>query len=406
MRILVYSLNFSPELTGTGKYTGEMAYWLASKGHSVRVVTTPPYYPKWSIFPGFRNFWSVSVDSGIKIYRCPVYVPSSDSGLRRIIHLISFSIFSFPVMLWQLTWKPDVIWGLEPTLASAPSTWITARLSRAKCWLHVQDFEVDMAYEMNLLRWGWLQRLAFGLERFLMYRFDRVSTISSAMRTKLLQKGVRMNSLCNFPNWADVAGIYPLSRPSAFRKSLSITEGNLVALYSGNMGHKQGLELLVETARLIENSIPSVRFILCGEGSAKDDLIRSASRLSNIIWLSLQPIEQLNELLNLADFHILPQRADAADLVMPSKLTNMLASGRPVIATAHKDTELFNVVKGCGLVIPPENCDALILAIQQLVEDDKLRARLGHAARRYAENNLAKITILNQFESDLEGLCQ
>jgi colanic acid biosynthesis glycosyl transferase WcaI len=406
LRILLYSLNFSPELTGIGKYSGEMAQWLSSAGYSVRVVTAPPYYPAWSVFAGFRNQWSVSVEAGVRVYRCPLYVPASDSGVRRILHLLSFALSSFPVMLWQVMWRPDVVWVVQPTLAGAPTAWLTARLSGAKAWLHVQDFEVDMAFEMGLLRWAWLRRLAFALERVLMRRFNRISTISASMRSRLLQKGVAVERVRDFPNWADVAGVFPLNRPSALRAALGIVEGEVVALYSGNMGQKQGLELLIEAARRMAVSAPAVRFVLCGEGAAKASLQRAAEGMPNILWLPLQPLDQLNELLNVADLHLLPQRADAADLVMPSKLTNMLASGRPVIATALEGTEVFRVVQGCGLVTPPGDVDALVTAIQRLASDSALRVRLGQAARSYAEQHLAKDAILRRFEADLEQLCR
>jgi len=283
---------------------------------------------------------------------------------------------------------------------------LTARLSGAKAWLHVQDFEVNMAFEMGFLRWDWLRRLAFGFDRFLMRRFDQVSTISVSMRGQLLQKGVLPERVCDFPNWANVAEIFPLSWPSELHKTLSISEGEVVALYSGNMGKKQGLELLIEAAQRMAVSMPALRFVLCGEGAAKAHLQRMAIGLNNILWLPLQPLDQMNELLNLADFHLLPQRADAADLVMPSKLTNMLASGRPVIATALEDTEVSRVVLGCGLVTPPGDVDALVTAIQQLAEDGELRASFGQAARAYALQNLAKDAILRRFKADLEQLCR
>ena len=405
MRILIYSLNFHPELTGTGKFTGEMAQWLASMGHSVRVVTAPPYYPAWSVFPGFQNRWSVAMKTGVRVYRCPLYVPAFDTGMRRILHLVSFALSSLPVMLRQLIWRADIVWLVEPTLAGAPTAWFTARLSGAKAWLHIQDFEVDMAFKMSLLRWSWLRSLVFGFESFVMRRFDRVSTISPSMRSRLIKKGVADDRVCDFPNWADLEAIYPLTRSNSLRKMLGIAEDERVALYSGNMGHKQGLELLIEAAKRLEVSAPRVRFVLCGEGVVKSDLQRAAAGLINILWLPLQPIEQLNELLNLADFHLLPQRSDAGDLVMPSKLTNMLASGRPVIATAVEGSELFRVVQGCGLITPPGDVDKLVTAIQQLAEDVELRANLGQAARNYAEKYLAKDAILQRFEADLEQLC-
>jgi colanic acid biosynthesis glycosyl transferase WcaI len=126
----------------------------------------------------------------------------------------------------------------------------------------------------------------------------------------------------------------------------------------------------------------------------------------NVKFLDLQPLAHLSDLLCMADIHLLPQRADAADLVMPSKLTGMLASGRPVVTTAHKGTELANLVKDCGLVVPPEQSQAFAEAIMKLASDADLRETLGSAGRAYAESYLDKNTILRRFEAELNQLTQ
>jgi colanic acid biosynthesis glycosyl transferase WcaI len=125
---------------------------------------------------------------------------------------------------------------------------------------------------------------------------------------------------------------------------------------------------------------------------------------SNVRFLDLQPVERLSELLAMADVHLLPQRADVADLVMPSKLTGMLCSGRPVVVTTHHGTELAGVVESCGLVVPPEQRDAFADAILKLAKDAGLRARLGAAGRAYAEMNLDRDEVLRGFETELKKL--
>ena len=146
-------------------------------------------------------------------------------------------------------------------------------------------------------------------------------------------------------------------------------------------------------------------FVIGGAGSARERLMAMASDLSNIRWIPLQPLERLNDLLNLADVHLLPQRADAADLVMPSKLTGMLASGRPVIATAEPETQVGRVVGGCGVLVPPGDGAALARAIVDLAADPARRHALGAAARRYAETNLARDAIMSRFETTALALC-
>jgi colanic acid biosynthesis glycosyl transferase WcaI len=170
------------------------------------------------------------------------------------------------------------------------------------------------------------------------------------------------------------------------------------------MGKKQGLDLLVDAARQLSHR-SDLRFVFCGEGSYRQVLAEKSKALSNVFVMPFQPSERLNDLLNLADIHLLPQRANAADLVMPSKLTGMLASGRPVVATAHHGTQLASTVRGLGIVVPPGDLDAFVSAILELAADKDLRLMLGQEARRYALTHLDSLVILDQFEQSLLAVC-
>lgn len=339
------------------------------------------------------------------VYRCPLWVPATPSGLKRMLHLASFALSSFPVMLLQILWRPDVVLVVEPPLFCAPQAWLVARLSGGKAWFHVQDFEVDAAFELGILKSSSLRRMVLVLERWLMRRFDVVSTISGKMLERVITKGVNAPRACLFPNWVDLNLIQPRSGQNDLRSEWGIGAGQIVALYSGNMGEKQGLEILLEVAaKLVVRS--EILFILCGEGAAKTRLLEQFPSLPNVQWRPLQPLQRLNDLLNLADIHLLPQRADAADLVMPSKLTGMLASGRPVIATALPGTQVAKVVERCGVVVMPGNVEALADAVLSLAGDAATRVELGAMARAYAESNLGRDAILSRFEGELRSLTE
>lgn len=402
MKILLHGINFRPELTGIGKYTGELAGWLAEAGHEVRVVVAPPYYPQWRVAQGYANRWTVNREQGGKltVYRSPLWVPSRPSGFKRVLHLASFAVSSFPLMMRQVLWQPDAVLVVEPPLFCAPQAWLTARLSGARAWLHVQDFEVDAAFDLGLLRAGWLRRWILWFEGFWLRRFDRVSTISGKMMGKLAGKGVAVDRAILFPNWVDPDEIYPMSQTSTFREQLGLRPEQFVALYSGNMGEKQGLEVVLETAAALQGNAGIV-FILCGDGAAKARLREKYDKMPNVIWLPLQPVERLNDLLNLADVHLLPQRGDVADLVMPSRLLGMLASGRPVLATASAATQVGEIVAQCGVLSPVGDPTALAAALQKLAGDHELREKLGAAGRRVAEKRFSKEAVLRQFEREL-----
>src|SRR5437879_3671640 len=154
------------------------------------------------------------------------------------------------------------------------------------------------------------------------------------MLERLADKGVAEQRRVLFPNWVDTGAIFPMEEPSPLRRELEIPGGAVVTLYSGSMGAKQGIEQLIEAARLLADR-PAIRIVICGDGAGLPELRAMARELPNVRFLPLQPPERLNALLNLADVHALPQKPAVADLVMPSKLIGMLASGRPVVATVH-----------------------------------------------------------------------
>ncbi len=457
MRILIHGLNFAPELVGVGKFTGDMAYWLAERGHDVRAVTAPPFNPAARVAPGYsawlyrrenraysgvsdtaaasdvseqgrisrdaapphRSARSVmsSASAGLmisearskdaamqvgslSIFRCPLWVPQTPSAGKRALHLASFAFSSFWSMLRQVPWRPEVVLVIEPTLLCVPGAWLAARLSGAKSWFHVQDLEADAAFEMGLLTSSQLRRLVMAAEQKCMLSFDRVSTISQKMGLRLAEKGVESSRYVLFPNWVDTGAIFPLQNPSPLRNELRIPHDAIVSLYSGTMAHKQGLEVLAEAVHKL-GSRNELHFVFCGDGPDKPRLASLAAQMSNVHLLPLQPLERLNDLLNLADIHLLPQRANAADLVMPSKLTGMFASGRPVIASAARETELSQVVDGRGIVVPPGDASAFAWAIDQLASHSALREKMGRSARVYAVSTLERNVVLRRFEQEL-----
>lgn len=453
-----------------------MASWLAAQGYEVRVVTAPPYYPTWTVGAGYSaRAWKHEHWQGLSVWRCPLWVPRRPGGVKRLIHLASFALSSLPLMLGQVFWRPDVVWVVEPPLFCAPTAWAVARLAGARAWLHIQDYEVDAAFDLGLLKGAWLKRMVTAGERWLMRRFDVVSTISQRMLARALAKELDAKRAAQLPNWVDVKAFSLATADGvrAYRTELGLPTNAVVALYSGNMGAKQGLELLAETARLCEHhccfpeAVPDVAkvfaeyadstppgiprsgeegvgkcvvqsaprlekegiesdlydeqkiahkisdaglgrlfFVFCGNGVGRDDLVAHCSGLANVRFLNLQPAERLPDLLGMADIHLLPQRADAADLVMPSKLTGMLASARPVVATAHPGTELAQVVNGCGVVVPPEDPRAMADAVLKLAADAAYRRELGEAGRRHAVEHMDRESVLKRFEVALKELIQ
>ncbi|WP_144110200.1 glycosyltransferase WbuB [Paraburkholderia sp. BCC1886] len=406
MKILIYGLNYAPELTGAGKYTAEMAALLAGRGHEVRVVCAPPYYPEWRVAKGFAAWrYRREERDGVTLWRAPLWVPKRPGGAKRMLHLASFALSSLPVLAWQALWRPDAVMLIAPTLMCAPGVLTLARVTRANAWLHIQDYEVDAAFDLGLLKNSRAAKIARWLESGLLRRFDAVSSITRQMSARATTKGVDPARVVCLPNWVDVSAIFPLTEPSDYRRLLGLPEQQKVVLYSGNMGSKQGIETLADAAALLA-ARTDITFVFCGSGAARETLLERCAALTNCVFMPLQPMERLNDLLNLADIHVLPQRGDAADLVMPSKLTGMFASGRATVAMARRGTALYEAVAPRGVVVPPENAKALAAAIVVLAGDPERRAALGKAARLYAVRALSPEATLSEFEERLALLCR
>lgn len=403
-RILVITGNFSPEITGIGKYVGEMTAWMSHAGFDIRVITAPPYYPAWRVSAGYSSRrYSRERQSGALVYRCPLFVPRQPRGVTRMLHTISFALSTFPVALWQaLLWRPNLVFVVEPPLTCAPAAILAAKVCGARAWLHVQDFEVDAAFDLGLLRNERLRRFALGTERWLMQRFDRVSSISAAMLLKLRDKGVDPERIGFFPNWVDTQLIRPLSGTNRLRAELGIDPETTVLLYSGNMGEKQGLGLIVAVAQMLAGS-KDILFLFCGDGVAKRRTMDAVAGLANVRFIPLQPLERLNELLNLADIHLLPQRAEAEDLVMPSKLSAIMASGRPVVASARPGSDVSRAASAGGLVVPAGDPEAFGAAIRLLLENEPMRAELGKAGRAHALSNWDRELVLRSGLTDIRS---
>ncbi|MEH6683723.1 MAG: WcaI family glycosyltransferase [Qipengyuania sp.] len=405
MRVLFLGLNYAPEEIGIAAYSTGMCEEFARRGHDVTAIVGKPYYPEWSVHPEFRGGGvRRSVENGVTLARVPHYVPAKPTGFKRIVHHFSFALCSLvPTIHAALRERPDIVMTVGPSIIAAPVARIAARISGAKSWLHIQDFEVDAAFATGLVASeGLPARFAHGFERWVLGGFDRVSSISYEMCKKAVQLGVAEDRVLQFRNWAEVETVTPLEKPSSFRDRWRIDTPH-VALYAGNIALKQGIDILVETARLLFYR-KDLTFVVCGNGPNQKVLRECAAGLSNILFFDLQPKEQLSELMGLATIHLLPQKASAADLVLPSKLTNMLASGRPVVATAHSGTGLAREVEGSGVVVPPGDAKAIAAAIEYLIDSNESHAKYSVAARESALASWNKSKILENVEREMLAL--
>jgi len=411
MKILLYSPNFSPELTGIGKYNGEFVEWLVSNNHQVEVITAPPYYPEWKVHKGYKSlFYNIENNGNLKVTRCPLYVPNNVTTVKRIIHLTSFALSSTAALMSKLFIKPDVIILVQPTLFCAPFTLLYAKLTGAKSIMHIQDYEVDAMLGLGFLgnkpKSGGVEKLARNIEKWLMSKFDAISTISYSMLENAKNKGITASKLIHFPNWSDINFVTPDFCGSNLKSELGFLDDDKIILYSGNIGKKQGLEIILLSAQHFLSD-EHIKFLIVGTGAYVNDLKKMAKnlKLNNVYFESLLPWAKVPELLALADIHLVIQKKGAADAVLPSKLTNILAAGGEAIVTAEHSTELGQIINKHPKIfnlIEPEIPELLTNEISRLVTLEKKGYNVE--ARNYAEKYLDKNIILPKIVEELSSL--
>nr|WP_249778218.1 WcaI family glycosyltransferase [Phenylobacterium glaciei] len=398
---MIYGINYAPEIAGVGKYSGEIGEFLVARGHEVCVVSTPPHYPGWRALGGYSNkVWSREIVDGATVYRCPLYLHPDMKGIRRILAPLTFALSSGPVAITQiLRRRPDVVLVVEPTFFAAPAALIAAKLVGAKTVLHVQDLEIDAAFAVGHIgKGGFAAKLAKAFEETTLRFFDQVITISSRMAEKIAEKGVSPSRIDVIRNWVDVERIRPEIGASPYRAELALADDIKVALYSGNIGAKQGLRLIIEAAEQLADR-PDILFVIAGDGPMRGAVAAAADRLPNIRLLPFQPEARFSDFLNLADIHLLPQEREAADLLLPSKLGGMLASGKPILVTADPGTELSDFLGASCELTPPGDSARVAEALRRMAD---AAPDAGARAERLARaQTLSKRTVIYAFETAL-----
>lgn len=403
---MIYGINYFPEMTGIGKYTGEMAAFMAAEGHEVEVITAPPYYPKWVVADEYKGRgWVEERIAGVTVRRAPLYVPTSVTGARRIVHELSFVLASLRYWVFSYLRRYDLIICVSPPFYLGLPALVHKMVYGTPVVSHVQDLQVDAARQLKIIKGEVLLRVLEVFEQFLLRRMDRVSTISTGMLDRLRLKGVGAEKLLLFPNWVDEKVIYPLPREQSLRKEWGFEEDDRVILYAGNLGVKQGLGYLLSLAEDFKHR-EEVHFVIVGDGGKKEELIRDVATrsLTNVQFKPLQPLAKLAACLAAADVHLVLQLKAAADLVMPSKLTNILAVGGHALITADVGSTLYEVVyeHKLGTLVPAEDASALAEGLRRVLSKEGVADAVG--AKEFAAKNLNKQNILTDYLHQLKRI--
>jgi colanic acid biosynthesis glycosyl transferase WcaI len=385
-RLLFTCVNYWPEPTGTPKYTTHLAEHFASVGHEVTVLAGMPHYPAWRLRPDYRTMRREEVVHGVRIVRRAHYVPAHQSAAGRAIYEGTFLVHALTACRLD---RPDAIIGVIPSLNGGALARIEAARFRVPYGLIVQDLMGQAAGQSGISGGATVAALTRRLEGWCARGAAVVAAASTSFLPYLRGLGVDDERLFHLPNWATVP--VPSADRSTIRHGLGWPPGSHVVLHAGNMGLKQGLEQVVEAARLAGGRSPHVRFVLLGDGSQRGSLQEQAAGLANVSFLGTQSDERYTEVLAAADVLLLSERTSVRDMSLPSKFTSYCAAGRPVVAAVRPDGATAAEVarSGAGLVTQAGDPGALLDALESLRSDPVHAARLGEAGRLYAAEVLS-----------------
>ncbi len=398
--ITLISLNFYPEDTAIGLYSTQLAEYLEEKGALVSVITAFPYYPKWKISDDYINkkTYYQEKKGSIHIYRYKQFTPQNPTFLKRVAHIVDFTIGSR--LNFKQIKKCDIVISIIPFTSSA---WLGNMLSRkrnAKHWIHIQDFEFDAAFQSGITsseNKGFTYKKLMRLEQNILNKADTVSTISHTMLEKLKNKTT--SKAYYLPNWVDAKKSNP--RNTQVHPYFSDTKFSI--LYAGNVGDKQDWNFF-------ENFIASLNIdyyevIVVGAG-ARMETLKKNEALKNVTFYDPVPLEELASLLASADVHILFQKTTVIDTVMPSKILGMMASSKPSIITGHQDAEPAKIINtsGAGFYSSEPLVEVIIQQLELLRSDPDKAEEMGIKARDFVITQYNKEKILSAFHKAITTL--
>jgi colanic acid biosynthesis glycosyl transferase WcaI len=403
MRLLYIGINYWPDETGIAPFATGRCEYLASRGHSVTVCTAFPYYPQWRIPDEYRRKALVKEErNGVTILRSWLYVPAEPSTCRRTLHEASFLATS--LVRAGLQKRPDLLVVTSPPLGLALTAIMLSRIWRIPYAFHVPDLQPDAALDLGMLRGGRVAQFLYKLEAMAYKHAALISTLNETMRDRIIEKGPDISKVRVFSDWIE---------PELFaidfggRADAAETDSHFTVAHFGNMGVKQGLNVVLQAAALNKNR-SDIHHLLVGDGAAKVRLQHTARdlRLNNLTMLPLQPHARFIELLGGSHACLITQQRSVADIVFPSKTLTLLAAGRPVIASVGSGSEIAKVIRqsGGGLVVPPEEPASLAEAIRLLRDKPQLRRSMAVAGRQFAIRHWERDTVLSQMEQELSAL--
>jgi glycosyltransferase involved in cell wall biosynthesis len=396
LNVLITSSYYWPEDTANAPYVTGLAEHLSDRGHNVVVATGFAHYPDWKSSARGRLAAS-ETHNGVRIFRRWHYVPRAQSAAHRAAY--ELSLLAFGLTALPRRWKADVIVGSCPTLAGGALAAAASKIYRVPYGLVFQDLVGQAAEQSGVAGGARVAGLVRGLELGLAKRAAAVAIITEGFRPYLQQGGVPPEKICRLRNWT--RRVEPIETAAETRRRFGWGPNDFVCIHGGNMGHKQGLDNVLDTADLLGGE--GVRIALVGDGNDRARLERQTREreLANVEFIALQGPGEWEATMQASDVLLVNQRASVTNMSLPSKLTSYFASGRPVIAAVSADSETAREIEasGAGFVVPPADPAALRGAILALKDDPTRAQKLRATGKEYAESTLSREKALAEYEA-------
>jgi colanic acid biosynthesis glycosyl transferase WcaI len=401
MRLVILTLYFPPEIGAAPTRLDAMAAELKRLGHEVEIVTAMPNYPRGKIFPVYKGrFYCREMHEGILVHRVWVFA-ALGGGLLRVLNYGSFVLTSIFGMLQAR--KPDYVFIESPPLPLTLTGYLFAKIWDVPSIMNVADMWPDAALEMGFLKSGRIARAVAALERWSYRHATYVNAMTRGIARSLLsQKNLPPAKVLFLPNGVDTLHYSPRPVDMALKQQLGLEEKKVV-LYQGTHGHAHGLDTLLRAAKLLSHH-PELHFLLIGDGSEKHHLeaLRKDLNLSNVTFHDPVPVKQLPAFFSLAECGLVSLRnLPHLNRARPAKMFPILASGKPIIFVGQGEgAELAEQAKA-GIIVPPENPEALAAAVLRLVRDPDSLREFGANGRRFVEAHLQWSTLVSAWVAQL-----
>jgi colanic acid biosynthesis glycosyl transferase WcaI len=303
-------------------------------------------------------------------------------------------------------WDLILYVGAQPAIAMT-ARW-TARLLRIPYAINIQDMAAQAAADVGIVKMPGLARVLSAFERRSYRGAAGAMVLCDAFQEQLVADGYPAGQIRLIRSPVDVERVRPVPPDPAFRRRLGLNDSDFVLLFAGSMGLKQGLTNVVEAARLLTETHPSVKWILVGDGEAAArlrELVQQYALERYVHFLPLQLEAMLSTMFAAADVLLLNQVSAVKDTVIPSKLLTYMAAGKPVLAAVNAMSQGAQILRqaGGGLIIDPDDPASLAAGVRRIMEDPA-RPEMGKRNREYAELHFDSRRIVEAQEEFLLGM--